>query len=208
MLIFHGKKTARIKKFTDNQQYCTSCKAFDLEIKLYQDYYHFYFIPLIPSGERIAKIRCKSCGEPIRSETKEKEYAKAGRTPFYMYSIPIIIMCMIAYFFSYEFYTANQTKKYIQYPEINDVYSIRTTANKFESFYFCKVIKVEKDSIQVLRNKYEYLYYQDNFSDEDYFMKDDTLTLSKIALKEMLDSSILKAVNRGYDESFGFNRTQ
>lgn len=208
MFIFYGRKTARIKKFTDNQQYCPSCKAFDLGIEIYRDYYHLYFIPLVALGDKTAKIRCKSCGEPLRSEMREKEYVNSCRTPFYLYSIPILILIIILLIFLNDYYNKDRTRKYVESPQINDVYSIKSDANKFDSYYFTKIIDIKSDSILMLHSKFEYLYLQDDFSDKDYFVKDDTLLFTRKEVKKMLDSSEINVVNRDYSESTGFNRIQ
>jgi hypothetical protein len=208
MVIFHGRKNARIKRFTDNEQYCPSCKAFDLEIKIYRDYYHLYFIPIVALGAKTAKIRCKSCGEPLRSEIREKGYVDASRTPFYLYSIPILIGTIILFIFLNNYYTQKQTSKYVEYPQLKDVYLIKSNANKLESYYFTKIVVIKPDSILMLHSKFEYLFLQNNFSDEDYFTKDDTLIFLRKELKKMLDSSEISVVNRNYNESTGFNRMQ
>lgn len=206
MLILHGRKTAKIKKFTDNLQHCPFCKTFDLQVEVYRDYYHLYFIPLVALGDKSAKIRCKSCGEPIRSETREKEYIISVRTPFYLYSFPILIAVTIALVIGNDYYNRSQTNKYLEHPEINDVYSIKSNANKFDSYYFTKIIAIEKDSIRMLHNKFEYLFLQANFSEEDYFVKEDTIFFSKMDLKRMLDSSEITVINRDYNEQTGFKR--
>jgi hypothetical protein len=206
MLIFHGRKTARIKKFTDNQQHCPKCKAFDLNIEIFRDYYHFYFIPIIALGDKIAKIRCKSCGEPYRSEKLETEYANSNKTPFYLYSLIILFICIICFVAFNSYNNKRQKIEYAKNPKINDVYLIKNTPNSFTSYYFYKIVAINKDSFSILHGKYEYLETPSEMSEKDYFMKEDTLLFSKNEIKNMSDSALINSIERNYNAVSGFNR--
>jgi hypothetical protein len=96
MFLIYGKRVAKIKEFTDNSHNCTSCKAFDLRIKVYREYYHVFFLPLMPFGDKLADIRCKQCTEPIRTESLKREYEKSTKTPFHLYSLTILVVGLIA----------------------------------------------------------------------------------------------------------------
>jgi len=207
MLLYHGRKTARIKKFTDHQHHCPNCKAFDLNVQVYRDYYHIFFIPFVPLGDKTVKIRCNSCGSPVRSESKEKEYANVAGTPFYLYSILIFVPAIVIFFVSANLYTQTKKKEYVQNPQINDVYLIRSS-DMFHSYSFYKIVGIQENLVQILHGKYEYLEYPGNFSDNDYFMKDDTLVFLKSKLEMMLDSAEINTVSRNYNEETGFNRVK
>src|SRR5688572_12735660 len=96
MLILHGRRTARIKRYTDNQHSCRSCGVFDLDVRVYRDFYHLFFIPLFPVGGKSVKIKCKNCGEPMRLDPLQKHYENLSKTPIYLYAIPILVAGLFA----------------------------------------------------------------------------------------------------------------
>jgi len=62
MLLFRGVRNGRIKTYTDHEHQCNDCKDFDLKVKVFKDYYHFFFLPAFPTGVKTVKIRCNKCG--------------------------------------------------------------------------------------------------------------------------------------------------
>jgi hypothetical protein len=91
----HGKRTMMIKKFNLTEDHCRNCKSFDLDIRVYRDYYHFILLPIIPTGDKNAKIYCNRCGEGLRIEAIRKRYEKAAKTPLYLYTGLIFFMLII-----------------------------------------------------------------------------------------------------------------
>src|SRR5207249_10268176 len=69
MFIKYGTGNAKIKTYTDQLQPCKSCRAFDRTIKVYQSYYHFWYIPFVAKPGKTALIRCNNC----RSEEHTSE---------------------------------------------------------------------------------------------------------------------------------------
>src|SRR5688572_10536674 len=96
MFLPHGTNTARIKKFTVKDHCCASCGSYEMEVKVYRDYYHFLFIPAWAEGDKTAFIRCKVCSEPYRVEQVQNDYAKKTKTAFYLYAWPLIAITIIA----------------------------------------------------------------------------------------------------------------
>src|SRR5947208_13350230 len=86
MFIIFGRRKARIKKYTDSPEYCKSCNSYELQIKVYKEYFHIFFIPFFPTGHKTVKIHCKKCGEPFRMDTVQKHYQSITRTPIYLYT--------------------------------------------------------------------------------------------------------------------------
>lgn len=206
MILFHGRKKGRIKSFTDQQQHCPACKAFDLKVTVYREYYHVYLIPIMPLGDKTASIRCRSCGEPLRSEPREKEYTQATRTPFYLYALPIIVAAVTAIAIAVNLYTQKQKAAYVANPEVNDVYLL--SHNNFSTYSFYKLVGIKKDSLTVISSRYEYLDQPSSMTDKDYFVKEDSAVLLKKDIQRMLDSAIIIAVERNYDSATGFKRVQ
>ncbi|KAA5532536.1 zinc-ribbon domain-containing protein [Taibaiella lutea] len=95
MFILHGQRNALIKKHNEYQHQCENCKDFDFTVKVYMDYYHIFFIPICPIGNKSVSINCSSCNNPLRLYSLQKEYEEKSRAPFYLYAIPLIIGILI-----------------------------------------------------------------------------------------------------------------
>ncbi len=208
MLLIYGRRTARIKRYTDNQYACKSCNTFDLDVKVYRDYYHLFFIPFIPIGEKTVKIRCKNCTEPFNLAATQKHYEDISRTPFYLYTLTIILVGLISFLVIANINTQNEKARFVENPIIGDVYRIRKSENNSTSYYFLKVISIKGDTVVAYHNNLEYNGFIIKLNNEDYFVKDDELTFTKNELKQMLEKAEINSVERGYGDEEGFNRVK
>lgn len=98
MLFLRGIRQARIKTYQHHERQCEDCKDFNLAIGVYQDYFHFYFIPFVAAGVKSSVIICNSCGSRIRSNALSKEYESKTKIPFYLYTGAIIIALFVLFF--------------------------------------------------------------------------------------------------------------
>ena len=202
----HGRKTARIKKFTEVQEHCRNCKSFDLDIKVYRDYHHFMFIPIIPVGDKVAKIYCNHCGDGLRIETIRKQYEASARTPFYLYSAPILFSLFISLVVIAGIYKEKETARYVADPKVGDIYCLYEFRNTAPTYYYARVMQVNGDSVYAYLGNLAYLGSVDRFDDSDFFRKDEFLSFSKLELRKMLDTAGIHSVERGYGDEKGFNR--
>lgn len=98
MFFAAGKDTARIKKYTEYQQPCSNCRAFELEVKVFQGYFHLYYIPCLPLKGKRVEISCTNCRETIQLQSLKDHYLGITKTPFWLFSGPIvIILCVILF---------------------------------------------------------------------------------------------------------------
>jgi len=208
MLLLYGRRTARIKRYTDNQHACKSCNTFDLDVKVYRDYYHLFFIPVIPIGEKKVKIRCKNCTEPFNLAATQKHYEDISRTPFYLYTLTILLVGLISFLVIGNINTQKEKARFVAKPIIGDVYQIRKSENNSTSYYFLKVVSIKGDTVVAYHNNLEYSGFISKLNDEDYFVKDDELFFTKNELKRMLENAEINAVERGYGDEEGFNRVK
>jgi hypothetical protein len=95
MLFLKGTRTALIKIYTDNQHRCDSCKDFDITVAVYQQYFHFFFLPVAPTGDKFVKAHCNKCSQPFRNDTMNREYEARTKAPFYLYAMTIIVALLI-----------------------------------------------------------------------------------------------------------------
>ena len=95
MLFLKGTRTARIKIYTDNTHRCDSCRDFDITVVVYQQYFHFFFLPVAPTGDKFVKAYCNKCSQPFRNDTMNREYEAKTKAPFYLYAITILVALLI-----------------------------------------------------------------------------------------------------------------
>jgi hypothetical protein len=202
----HGRRAARIKKYTEIQDHCKNCKSFDLDIKVYRDYYHFIMIPIIPVGDKTAKIYCNHCGEGLRTETIRRRYEEITRTPFWLYSGLILVALLITSIVITNLFEQRQKLAYIDHPQVGDVYKMQQDHYNIKTYYFLRVSKINGDSVFLFQNNLEYLGYPSGFDDSDFFRKDDQAVFTRRDLKLMLDTGAINSVERVYNTQDGFQR--
>jgi len=206
MFVIYGRRTARIKKYTDNHQACQSCKSFDFDIKVYRDYYHLFFIPVFPVGDKTVKIRCNSCDEPMRLEAIQKHYEGIARTPFYLFTFPILFAGLIMIFIIGNLNTQKEKAKLVDNPKVGDVYKIRKDEDNSTIYYFLRIVSINGDTVIAYHNNLEYHGFVSRLNNDDYFVKTEELFFTKSELKQMLDKMEINSVDRDYGDYEGFNR--
>ena len=97
MFLIYGRKKAKIKQVTDQRQACANCGNFGHSVTIYRDYYHFFFIPIIPIGNKEIRILCSHCGDTGNNVGIYEHYDKLTRTPLYLYTWSIIIGWLIIF---------------------------------------------------------------------------------------------------------------
>jgi hypothetical protein len=204
----HGRLTARIKKHVETQEHCKNCKSFDLDIKVYRDFYHFIFIPIMPVGDKVAKIYCNQCGEGLRTETIRRHYEKITRTPFWLYTGPILVALVAVIIVIANLLEQRQNADYVNHPKIGDVYELQHEQSGLTTYYFLRVSKLNGDSVYFFQNDLDYLFPPSKFDDGDFFREDNQAVFTTRDLKQMLDSGAINSVNRRYKASDGFQRIQ
>lgn len=206
MLLIYGKRTARIKRYTENQQFCKSCKVFDLDVKVYRDYYHLFFIPVFPIGEKLIKIRCKKCGDPMRLETIQKHYEHITKTPFYLFTFPILFVGIVIIMMNANQKAQKEKATFVDNPKVGDVYTIRKEEKSKPIYYFLRLVRMNGDTIVAYHNNLEYNGFVSKLNDNDYFVKEEEVYFMKHELKQMLEKMEINSVDRKYGDYEGFNR--
>jgi hypothetical protein len=206
MLLIYGRRSMRIKKYTDNQQCCKNCKTFEFDVKVYRSYFHIYYIPVLPFGNKTVEIRCKSCGEPLRDYVIQKHYVDIAKTPFYLYSLVILIAGLFAFIISKNLITQKEKARFVNDPKVGDVYGIRKDENNSTTYYFLRASQINGDTVLVYHSNLEYSRFVSRFNENDFFVKDEELIYTKKELKAMLDKGEINSIERDYGGSEGFNR--
>ena len=206
MLLFYGRRNARIKKYTVNDQSCKSCRKFDIEVKVYREFYHLYYIPFCPVGDKTVNARCKNCGEPFRSDSFLTYYKEKSRTPFYYFSLPILFCALVILLTILNSKTQEDKLAFVKNPKVGDIYSIRHDENNKTTYYFLRLKNINGDTLVMYHNALEYNGFISSFNNLDYFVKDEELFFTKPELLKMLARMEINAVDRDYSDYQGFGR--
>lgn len=206
MFLIYGRRKVRVKTYTENHQACTDCKAFDLNIKVYREYFHVFYIPFFPTGIIISSIQCNNCGTLIRIDSLQKRYETLTKKPIYLYSGLILIAVAILFLVNANLNTQKEKRKFVNNPQLGDVYRIREEKNKSAEYYFLRISKIKDDSVFTYHSNLVYNGFVHKLDDEDFFAKEEELVFTRSELKKMLDNDVIEAVERDYNDSRGFNR--
>jgi hypothetical protein len=206
MLFIFGIRTARIGKYMDNDHICFPCKAFEREILVYRAYFHFCLIPVFPVGRRQFEIRCKNCGDETRTESILRKYEKSVKTPFYLYSLIIFFAGLGIFWFFWNRHKAIERVELVGKPAVGDVYTISEGKGVETTYYFLRISGVKGDSVMALHSYLEYSSFVNGFAYDDYFVKNDTVGMSRKELRDMLEKGKIAWVTRGYGDGEGFGR--
>lgn len=206
MFVIFGTRILRVKKYTDNRNYCKRCNSFDLNVKVFKEYFHIFFIPFFPTGDKNAKIVCNNCGEPYRIDIVQKEYERRTKSPVYLYSGLILLLSLVVLIVNENIKTQKEKEKFVENPKVGDIYLIRKNENNSTSYYFLRVSQIYGDTILVYHNNLIYGGFISKFNNEDYFDKSEELIFTKKELKKMLINSEINSVERNYGSNEGYNR--
>lgn len=206
MFLIYGRKVTRIKKYTDNQNHCKACKSFDLNVEVYKEYFHIFFIPFVPTGDKAVKISCNNCGEPFRVDSVQKDYENNTRLPVYLYSGLIMVVALILLLVNENIKTQKEKARIVEDPRVGDVYTIRKDENNSTSYYFLRAAQIKGDTVYAYHSNLIYNGYITQLNDEDFFVKAEELIFTKKELKEMLDKGEINDVERNYEADAGFDR--
>lgn len=196
MLFIYGQRKLRIKRFADQQQCCPNCKTFELQVDVYKDYYHLFFIPFFPTGVKSSSLYCYDCNSFVRMDSLQNEYEKKTRIPFWLYSGLILIGCLIAGIVVAVKIDAKEDKTFVQNPQAGDVYTIREDNSGKIRYYFLKVNSIQGDSVFALHSNLEYSGYISQPESKDFYVLDEELVFTKAELLQMLDKGEINGVKR------------
>jgi hypothetical protein len=93
-MLITGRRISKIKSYDDPYARCNYCDSQTIRFVVYREYFHVFFIPIFPSDIKDVKGYCLKCGERNANPIKE-EYLEKTRTPFYFYSLQILVICFV-----------------------------------------------------------------------------------------------------------------
>jgi hypothetical protein len=207
MIFIYGRKKARIKKVTDHIGTCTTCNSIGLEFEIYKDYFHLFWIPLFPVGDKESVVYCTKCRKPNNFNPRVKHFESVTRTPIYLYSGLFIILGLIVTLVIANINTQKEKALFVANPKVGDVYRIRKDVNDTTFYYFLRVARIQSDTVIVYPNVLQYLGFITKLNDEDHFISQEFFYTKK-ELKELLEKGEINSVERDYGDYEGFNRIE
>jgi hypothetical protein len=208
MLRLVGARFARIKKFTDTQDYCPNCHLQGLDIKIYRKYFHVFYLPCFPYGKKLARVTCKHCGQDVEIDSLINRYENKLRTPVYLYTLPILFLLLIIFSVIEGRIRHKELEQLVANPNIGDVYHIEREQNNGAQYFFLRLDKFEGDSLVFYHSNYQYHELVYEFGADDYFEKTGEWKITREKLRQWLEKGEITQVDRGYDRSNGFNKIE
>lgn len=196
MFLIYGKRSIRIKRYSDHTLACPGCRAFNLQVEVRKSYYHLFYIPFFPSWEKDIRMYCGDCGQPFSKGDLIKEYEQKTKNPIYLYSGLILVASLIFFMVYVNLETQKQKAEYIAKPRTGDTYLIRTERNDSTLYYFLRVIRITGDSVYTRHSNYEYRQFVSKMNQADFFVEEEELVFTKGELKKMLEDGEINAVDR------------
>ncbi|MBP6302340.1 MAG: hypothetical protein KBB37_10125 [Bacteroidia bacterium] len=205
MFFIYGRKKAKIKSATDYIGTCSSCNSIGLEFDIFRDYFHLFWIPLFPVGDKESKGHCTKCGYPNNFNPRVKHIESITMTPVYLYSGLLMFFTLIGIMVVGNINTQKEKALFIANPKVGDVYQIRKEVGDSTYFHFLRVARIQRDTVVVYPNAFQYFRYVHKLNDQDYFVAQELFYTQK-ELKELLEKGEIYGVERDYEDADGFNR--
>ena len=203
MIVIHGKRKIRIKRYNDSNIKCEQCHCYGQIFSVYQEYFHLFFVPFFPLGYKIINSVCPHCKDSFNEE-KTKHYLSLTRTPLYLYTGSILIVALVVFLIHANINTQKQKTLWVDSPEIGDVYLIRQETDNTLIYYFLKIADFKADTVELYHNVFHYNRFVSKMDEADYFVKNDTLRVSKADLKNYLKEGVINSVKRNYEQNSRF----
>lgn len=205
MIFIYGRRKAKIKTTTDHIGACTTCDSIGLEFDIFRDYFHLFWIPLFPVGDKESKVRCIKCGKPNNFNPRVKHFESVTRTPIYLYSGPLLFLTLIIVLVIANINTQKEKALFIADPKVGDVYRMRKDVGDSTFYYFARIARIQSDTVIVYPNTFRYFRYVYKLNDQDHFVTEE-FYYTKKELKELFEKGEINSVERDYDDTKGFNR--
>lgn len=163
MLIFghRAKFLKRVDSFTET---CPNCgKTGNVEFSFYQDYFHIFWIPVIPIG-KITYAVCNSCGQNWEPKNMPAVWSEAIRrlkeeipTPWYSF-IGLGIIAVVAVVGVVQTKLERKaTEQFLQSPQVHDTYIMKEKAG----YYHLRLTDTKDGVFFFTSGAYTYMYQSD-----------------------------------------------
>ncbi len=179
---------------------CPNCQEEGyLRAFAYPQYFHLYWIPMFPLGKGV-RAECMNCEMEFKGKKMPKaasvyadELKKSVKTPFSHFTGLGILTVLVLFIISIWNSTDKETTKYLQDPQVNDIYLMDLT----EGYSYWKLIEIENDTLSFHTSN----LYTESIFDIDKLAKTgiytgDTIKYNYPEVKGMLEGDDLYKINR------------
>jgi hypothetical protein len=203
-----GGRLARIKQFTDNQDYCPNCRLQGLDIKIYRKYFHIFLIPCFPFGKKLSRVTCKHCGQDVQIDSLGYHYENISKSPVFLYTLPILFLLLIIVATILGRIRHKELEQLVANPNIGDVYHIKQVQGNGTVHFFLRLKEIHAASLIFYHSNFKYHELVYEFGNDDYFERTNEWKITRKDLDEWLEKGEITQVDRGYGDSNGFNRIE
>jgi len=117
----------------------------------------------------------------------------------------ILVGLLIATGFALSAYGAHQRDRYIDHPQVGDVYLVKRDLPAPTTWYFLRIAKIRGDTAVVYHSNLEYNAYVYSFNSDNYFVSGEESDYPLTLLKTMFQKEIIENIFRDYEDT-GFGR--
>ena len=206
MFILYGRKKAVIKRYTDFQHPCTHCDSTNLNVVVYRDYIHLFFLPVLPFGEKNTVMICSKCSNRVRIDSVQSQLEKFTRTHWTLYAGLLLVLAVFASVFISYLFTKHPQPPTVNNPQVGDVYAIQKDESDNTNYYFLRVSRLYGDTVLAYHNNLVYNQPVTGLIDEDFFREEEEMIFTKKELQNMIDNNEIVEVYKNYGDQQGFNR--
>lgn len=158
-MIIYGTRASHLKSVQLPNEVCPNCNTKgSMVMSVYSRYAHIFWLPTFPVG-RTGGSQCTNCQqvlEPKKMPTFLKlqydQLLAQTRIPLWSWSGLAIIVVLIAFGTYSAGVDKENERKYIDAPQVGDVYRVKTDSSAYS---LMKVAEVTPDSLLMLFNQYE-----------------------------------------------------
>jgi len=158
-MIIYGRRDVTLQSTSFDDHFCTNCgQKGSICCTVFSRHAHIFWIPLFPYSKRLV-IWCNNCNKEfqineltpqLRSEIVE--FHRKCRAPLWQWVGLALIACSILLNILNVVTENNNTKKYFESPEVNDVYCI----NYDDEYSLMFIDEIRDDSVFFIYNEYTY----------------------------------------------------
>lgn len=197
MFLIYGRKTSRrTKSVRWGRETCPHCGSYLFRIIWQRDYFHLFYLPVIPTGPSDVRTCCASCGSQETPKGLKGLHEKSMRTPFYLYTGIWLFLSLIFFLVLMNLHNQKLKKEYVANPEVGDIYRIRFKTDSAPAYYFLRINRISHDTVYTQANKFVYPKFVSNPDATDEFIKEPELPYTKEQLRQMLEQHEINGVDR------------
>lgn len=205
-MIIYGWKDKVIKIYEDSHIKCSECGGYSHIFTVLQSYFHIFWIPFFPLSRKKVVCQCRKCNDTSNTE-RQDHYRSITGTPFYLFTGTAIVISFILYSLAGNFRENGNIKKYVNDPQVGDVFMLSTDEYENKITYeFYKIVEVTPDSLFLITNAH--YYYKKNIDEidpDDYFISNDLFVMHRKLLEEYRQHGMVKKVFRNYPATSTFH---